>query len=161
MPRASRSIFVNGDPDLVFKITNDIPRWTELYKNMSAARVVSLERDGRFAKIVFELTNKEGHVWTAWRILDFKDRVAMSRREAPSYPYNFHHLTWRYEPAEGGSGTQMTWTDDFEMHPDSPIKNEVSLEPMLEHMGESQANFKKVTEEFIQSGQTKTIFDAE
>ncbi|GCE28656.1 hypothetical protein KDA_41400 [Dictyobacter alpinus] len=147
MPRASRSIFVKADPDQVFEFTNDIPRWTELYTNMSAARVVSFERDGRFAKLVFELTNKEGHTWQAWRILDYKDRVAMSRREAPSFPYVFHHLTWRYEPAEGG--TLMTWTDDFEMDPKSPIKNEVSLEPMLEHMGESQANFKKVIESYL------------
>ncbi|GCE21255.1 SRPBCC family protein [Dictyobacter kobayashii] len=147
MPRASRSIFVKADPDQVFEFTNDIPRWTELYTNMSAARVVSFERDGRFAKLVFELTNKEGHTWQAWRILDYKDRVAMSRRGTPSFPYVFHHLTWTYEPAEGG--TLMTWTDDFEMDPESPIKNEVSLEPMLEHMGESQANFKKVIESYL------------
>lgn len=149
MPRATRSIFVAADPDEVFEFTNDISRWTELYTNMAEAKVISFEREGRFAKLVFELTNKEGHTWRAWRILDFKERVAMSRRDAPSFPYVFHHLTWRYEPVEGG--TLMTWTDDFEMDPESPIKNEVSLQPMLEHMGESQANFKKVIETHLSS----------
>ena len=152
MPRASRSIFVKGTPDEVFALTNDIPRWTELYTNMAAARVISFERDGRFAKLVFELTNKEGRTWRAWRILDFVDRVAMSRRDAPSFPYNFHHLTWRYEPVEGG--TLMTWTDDFEMDPESPIKNEVSLQPMLEHMAEAQENFKKVIEAHLAASAT-------
>jgi aromatase len=152
MPRASRSIFIKGDPDQVFALTNDIPRWTELYTNMAAAKVISFEREGRFAKLVFELTNKEGRTWRAWRILDYQDRVAMSRRDAPSFPYNFHHLTWRYEPAEGG--TLMTWTDDFEMDPESPIKNEVSLVPMLEHMAEAQENFKKVIEAYVASGVT-------
>jgi len=149
MPRASRSIFIKGTPDEVFALTNDIPRWTELYTNMAQARVISFERDGRFGKLVFELTNKEGRTWRAWRILDFTDRVAMSRRDAPSFPYVFHHLTWRYEPVEGG--TRMTWTDDFEMDPESPIKNEVSLQPMLEHMAEAQENFKTVIEAYLAS----------
>ena len=149
MPRASRSIFIKGTPDEVFALTNDIPRWTELYTNMAQARVISLERDGRFGKLVFELTNKEGRTWRAWRILDYTDLVAMSRRDAPSFPYVFHHLTWRYEPAEGG--TLMTWTDDFEMDPASPIKNEVSLQPMLEHMAEAQENFKTVIEAYLAS----------
>lgn len=147
MPRATRSIFVQGDPDKVFELTNDIPRWTELYTNMAAARVISFEREGRFAKLVFELTNKEGRTWRAWRILDYAERVAMSRRDAPSYPYAFHYLTWRYEAQDGG--TLMTWTDDFEMDPASPIKNEVALEPMLEHMAEAQENFKKVLEAIL------------
>jgi len=149
MPRASRSIFVKGTPDEVFALTNDIPRWTELYTNMAQAKVISFERDGRFGKLVFELTNKEGRTWRAWRILDFTDRIAMSRRDAPSFPYVFHHLTWRYEPVE--EGTLMTWTDDFEMDPQSPIKNEVSLQPMLEHMAEAQENFKKVIEAYLAS----------
>ena len=147
MPRASRSIFVKGDPERVFELTNDIPRWTELYTNMAAAKIISFEREGRFAKLVFELTNKEGRTWRAWRILDFQERIAMSRRDAPSFPYVFHHLTWRYEPVEGG--TLMTWTDDFEMDPESPIKNEVALEPMLEHMTEAQENFKRVLEAYL------------
>jgi aromatase len=149
MPRATRSIFVAADPDQVFAFTNDIPNWTELYTNMAQAKVISFEREGRFAKLVFELTNKEGHTWQAWRILDFKERIAMSRRNTPSFPYVFHHLTWSYEPVEGG--TLMTWQDDFEMDPESPIKNEVSLQPMLEHMGESQANFKRVIEAHLSS----------
>ena len=147
MPRATRSIFIKGDPDEVFALTNDIPRWTELYTNMAAAKVISFEREKRFAKLTFELTNKEGHTWRAWRILDFADRLVMSRREAPSFPYVFHHLTWSYEPVDGG--TLMTWNDDFEVDPAYPVKNEESLKPMLEHMSESQQNFKRVLEEYL------------
>lgn len=150
MPRATRSIFIQGDPDKVFELTNDIPRWTELYTNIAAARVISFEREGRFAKLVFELTNKEeGRTWRAWRILDYVDRIAMSRRDAPSFPYVFHHLTWRYEAVDGG--TLMTWTDDFEMDPESPIKNDVALEPMLNHMAEAQENYKRVLDALLQS----------
>lgn len=149
MPTATRSIFIKGDPDQVFALINDIPRWTELYTNMSAARIISLERYDRFAKVVFELTNKEGVTWQAWRMLDFQDRIATSRRGSPSFPYKFHHLTWKCEPAEGG--TLMTWTDDFEMDPNSPIKNEGAEVPMLEHMTEAQENFKKVLESYLAS----------
>lgn len=150
MPRATCSIFVKGAPDEVFTFSNDIPRWTELYTNMAAAKVLSFEREGRFARITFELTNKEeGRTWQAWRILDYKERIAMSRRDAPAFPYVFHHLTWRFEPAVGG--TLMIWTDDFEMDPESPIKNEVALQPMLKHMTEAQENFKRVIEAHLVS----------
>jgi hypothetical protein len=40
------------------------------------------------------------------------------------------------------------------MDPESPIKNEVSLVPMLEHMAEAQENFKKVIEAYVASGVT-------
>lgn len=150
MPRATRSIFVKGHPDEVFAIINDIPHWTELYTNIAAAKVISFEREGRFAKIVFELTNKEeGRTWQAWRMLDYKERTSMSRRDAPSFPYVFHHLTWLCKPAEGG--TLMVWMDDFEMDPHAPIKNEAALQPMLEHMAEAQENFKKVIEAYLMS----------
>ena len=43
----------------------------------------------------------------------------------------------------------MTWNDDFEVDPAYPVKNEESLKPMLEHMSESQQNFKRVLEEYL------------
>jgi aromatase len=151
MPRTTRSVFIKGTPDQVFEIINDIPRWTELYTNMAAAKVISFERHGRFAKLTFELTNKEGHTWRAWRILDYQDRMVMSRRGSPSFPYVFHHLTWTCEPAEenGVAGTLMTWTDDFEMDRQSPIKNEGAEVPMLAHVTEAQENFKRVIENYL------------
>ncbi len=144
MPQARASIIIRGDADQIFAITNDIARWPELFKEYSHARVLSLQRDGRFAKLEFELTNEEGQTWRSWRILDFQERVAIAQRGTPKFPFLYMHLTWLYEPVEGG--VQMTWIQDFEMDPKAPVTNEQALARMVSHMQENQKHFKQVLE---------------
>ncbi len=144
MPQARASIIIRGDADQIFAITNDIARWPELFKEYSHARVLSLQRDGRFAKLEFELTNEEGQTWRSWRILDFQERVAIAQRGTPKFPFLYMHLTWLYEPVEGG--VQMTWIQDFEMDPKAPVTNEQALARMVSHMQENQNHFKQVLE---------------
>jgi len=144
MPQARASITIRGDADQIFAITNDIARWPELFKEYSHARVLSLQRDGRFAKLEFELTNEEGQTWRSWRILDFQERVAIAQRGTPKFPFLYMHLTWLYEPVEGG--VQMTWIQDFEMDPKAPVTNEQALARMVSHMQENQKHFKQVLE---------------
>ena len=144
MPQARASIVIRGDADQIFAITNDIARWPELFNEYSKARIVSLHRDGRFAKVVFELTNEEGQTWQSWRILDFQERVAIAQRGTPKFPFYYMHLTWTYETVEGG--VQMTWVQDFEMDPKAPVTNEQALARMVNHMQENQVHFKSVLE---------------
>lgn len=144
MPQARASIVIRGDADQIFAITNDISRWPELFKEYSKASVLSLQRDGRFARLEFELTNEEGQTWQSWRILDFQKRVAIAQRGTPKFPFLYMHLTWTYEPVEGG--VQMTWVQDFEMDPKAPVTNEQALARMVNHMQENQVHFKSVLE---------------
>ena len=144
MPQARASIMIGGDADQIFAITNDIARWPELFKEYSHARVLSSQRDGRFAKLEFELTNEEGQTWRSWRILDFQERVAIAQRGTPKFPFLYMHLTWLYESVEGG--VQMTWIQDFEMDPHAPVTNEQALARMVSHMQENQKHFKHVLE---------------
>src|SRR5438093_13049343 len=113
MPQARASIMIGGDADQIFAITNDIARWPELFKEYTHARVLSAQRDGRFAKLEFELTNEEGQTWRSWRILDFQEHVAIAQRGAPKFAFLYMHSTWRYEPSDGG--VQMTWTQCVEL----------------------------------------------
>ncbi len=144
MPQAQASIVIAGDPDRVFAITNDIARWPELFKEYNAARVLSFQRDGRFARIEFELTNEEGETWQSWRILDFEKREAIAQRGTPKFPFRYMHLTWTYEPVEGG--VRMTWIQDFEMDPAAPVTNEQVLARMTHHMENNQEHFKQILE---------------
>lgn len=144
MPQAKASITIRGDADQIFAITNDIARWPELFKEYSQAHVLSSQRDGRFAKLVFELTNEEGQTWQSWRILDFQERMAIAQRGTPKFPFLYMHLTWSYEAVEGG--VQMTWLQDFEMDPKAPVTNEQALARMVNHMQENQKHFKHVLE---------------
>lgn len=107
MPQATASIFVAGDPDQIFAITNDIAQWPQLFKEYSEAKVLSFERDGRFARIEFQLTNEDGASWQSWRILDYQRREAIAQRGTPKYPFLYMHLTWTYQPEN--DGVQMTW----------------------------------------------------
>jgi len=144
MPQARASITISGDPDQIFAITNDIARWPELFKEYRGANVLSFHRDGRFAKIEFELTNEEGEKWQSWRILDFQERTAIAQRGTPKFPFHYMHLTWLYEPVEGG--VIMTWIQDFEMDPKAPVTNEQVLVRMTNHMEKNQEHFKHVLE---------------
>lgn len=144
MPQARASITIRGNADQIFATTNDIARWPELFKEYSHARVLSLQRDGRFAKLEFELTNEEGQTWQSWRILDFQERVAIAQRGTPKFPFLYMHLTWSYEPVE--DGVLMTWIQDFEMDPKAPVTNEQALARMVNHMQANQEHFKYVLE---------------
>lgn len=144
MPQASASITIRGNADQIFAITNDIARWPQLFKEYSHARILSSQRDGRFARLEFELTNEEGQTWQSWRILDFQKRVAIAQRGTPKFPFLYMHLTWSYEPVEGG--VRMTWIQDFEMDPKAPVTNEQALARMVNHMQANQEHFKQVLE---------------
>jgi aromatase len=145
MPQAQASIIIAGDPDQIFAITNDIARWPELFKEYRGAKVLSYERDGRFARIEFELVNEEGESWQSWRILDFEKRVAIAQRGTPKYPFHYMHLTWTYEPVEENK-VLMTWIQAFEMDPKAPVTNEQVLVRMNTHMQANQEHFKQVLE---------------
>lgn len=144
MPQAQASIVIAGNPDQVFAITNDIARWPELFKEYNAARVLSFQRSGRFARIEFELTNEEGETWQSWRILDFAKREAIAQRGTPKFPFRYMHLTWTYEPVE--NGVRMTWIQDFEMDAAAPVTNEQVLARMTRHMEQNQEHFKQILE---------------
>ncbi|HEY7416026.1 MAG TPA: SRPBCC family protein [Ktedonobacteraceae bacterium] len=144
MPRAERSIVVRGDIDTIFAVTNDIERWPELFVEYGKARVLSFKREGRFARIDFELTSAEGQTWQSWRLLDYENHIAVAQRGTPMFPFSYMHITWRYETVD--EGVRMTWIQDFEADPKAPLNNEQAVVYMLEHMGKNQAQFKKVLE---------------
>lgn len=144
MPQAEQSIVIRGDIDTIFAVTNDIEHWSELFVEYGQARVLSSRREGRFARIDFELTNAEGQTWQSWRLLDYETHIAVAQREAPLFPFRYMHITWRYETVD--EGVRMTWVEDFEADPNAPFNNEQALPYMLKHMAENQARFKEVLE---------------
>ena len=152
MPRVEQSIIIQGNPEQIFTITNDIARWPDLFLEYRHARILSAERSGRFTMLKFELSNAEGETWRSWRILDHEELVAIAQREAPMFPFLYMHLLWRYQPVEGG--VRMTWIQDFEIDPKAPVTNDQARVRMLSHMAENQEHFKQVLE--AQADATRT-----
>ncbi len=141
MGHTCNSIIINAPYDKVFDISNDIPRWTELFGGeYKKAEVV--KKTGN--KIVFRLTDDEDRSWQSIRFL-FKDNYfAYAEREDPKFPFVFMKIIWLYTPKNGG--IEMTWIQHFEM--DGKAKfNDAQVEGFInKHSLDNLKIFKDVIE---------------
>ncbi|MEV7194261.1 SRPBCC family protein [Streptomyces sp. NPDC093510] len=144
MPRIENSIVIEAAPELVFDITNDIERWSEIFNEYSHAKVISQENEGRWTEIVFELANAEGATWRSWRLLDHRELTAVAERRDPLYPFRYMHLKWTCTSVPGG--TSMTWIQDFELDEKFDVPLATVLDRMQLHTKENQAGIKQKIE---------------
>ena len=105
--------------DLVWRVTNDIANWPELFSEYASADI--LHRDGDYVR--FRLTmhpDGQGRVWS-WvseRIADPRVRTAIAHR-VDKGPFEYMFIRWTYE--ETPAGVRMHWTQDFAMAPTAPV----------------------------------------
>ncbi|WP_433341931.1 SRPBCC family protein [Micromonospora sp. CA-111912] len=106
---------------LVWKLTNDVANWPDLFTEYAAADI--LERDGRTVR--FRLTmhpDENGTVWS-WvseRTTDWENREVRAHR-VETGPFEYMRIHWRYDTEP--DGTRMTWVQDFAMRPQAPLDN--------------------------------------
>jgi aromatase len=110
MGHTCNSIIINAPYDLVFDISNDITRWTELFgTEYKKSEVVKKETN----KITFRLTDEDDKSWQSWRLL-FKDKYfTYAQREEPEFPFKYMKIIWLYTPKP--EGVEMVWIQHFEM----------------------------------------------
>ena len=110
MGHTCNSIIIDAPYDLVFDISNDITRWTELFgAEYKKSEVVKKEAN----KITFRLTDEDDKSWQSWRLL-FKERnFAYAEREDPKFPFKFMKIIWLY--IQKPEGVEMVWIQHFEM----------------------------------------------
>ncbi len=141
MGHTCNSIIINAPYDLVFDISNDIVRWTELFgQEYKKAEVVKKEAN----KIIFRLTDEDDKSWQSWRLL-FKDQYfTYAEREAPKFPFEYMKIIWLYTPKP--AGTEMTWIQHF--HMDEKAKfNDAQVEGFInEGSQENLKIFKRIIE---------------
>ena len=113
------SVHIDADLDHVWRMTNDLPSWPDLFSEYASVEV--LAREG--ATVRFRLTmhpDDAGRVWS-WvseRTLDEGAHQVVARRVEPG-PFEFMDIRWSY--AAEGTGTRMRWVQDFRMRPDAPV----------------------------------------
>ncbi|MFA5356333.1 MAG: SRPBCC family protein [Candidatus Omnitrophota bacterium] len=141
MGHTSNSILINAPYELIFDISNDIPRWTELFgTEYKKAEVVS--KDGN--KITFKLTDDEDKSWQSWRIL-LKDKyLAYAEREEPKFPFKYMKIIWLYTPKP--DGVEMAWIQHFSMDDKAKFSDEQVEGFINKHSQENLKIFKKVIE---------------
>ncbi|MGW0737830.1 SRPBCC family protein [Streptomyces sp. NPDC002851] len=113
------TILIDAPLDIVWRITNDLENWPDLFTEYASVEVI--ERRGDTVK--FRLTmhpDENGTVWS-WvseRTPDEASRTVDAKR-VETGPFEFMHIHWSY--TEEGRGTRMDWVQDFEMKPTAPI----------------------------------------
>jgi aromatase len=148
MGHTCNSIIINAPYDLVFDISNDIPRWTELF-GAEYKKAEVIEKKGN--KITFRLTDEDDKSWVSFRLLYKDNNFAYAERHDPKYPFKFMKIIWLYTQrpegvalAKGGQTTdfcpvEMTWIQHFEMEKDFKF-NDQQIEGFINEG--SKANLK-------------------
>ncbi|WP_020673785.1 SRPBCC family protein [Amycolatopsis nigrescens] len=113
-------IVINAPMDLVWKMTNDIESWPQLFSEYSAAEII----ERRDETVIFRLAlhpDETGKVWD-WisaRTPDEETRTVRSQR-IQTGPFKYMWIYWEYLETEDG-GVRMRWVQDFEMKPGLPV----------------------------------------
>ncbi len=141
MGHTCNSIIINAPYDLIFDISNTIPRWTELFGGeYKEAIVVKKEKN----KITFKLTDKEGRTWQSFRLLFKENYLAYAEREEPKFPFEFMKIIWLYTPKP--EGIELTWIQHFKMDCKAAFTDEQVEGFINQHSKENLKIFKAVIE---------------
>jgi len=141
MGHTCNSIIINAPYELVFDISNDIPRWTELFGGEYKEAVV-LKKEGN--KITFKLTDNEGRSWQSFRLLFKENYFTYAEREEPKFPFEFMKIIWLYTPKP--EGVELTWIQHFKMDAKAQFTDEQVEGFINQHSRENLKIFKGVIE---------------
>jgi aromatase len=142
MGHTRNSILIEAPYNIVFDISNQIERWTELFGD-EYIKAEILDRTGN--EITFRLTDDDNKSWVSKRWL-YKDlKFAYATRHEPMFPFVFMKIVWLYQ--ETKEGTAMTWIQDFEMDPKfTKFSDEQIVGFINEHSKDNLKIFKAVIE---------------
>ena len=141
MGHTCNSIIINASYDLIFEISNDIPRWTELFGSEYKKAEIVEKKDN---KITFRLTDDEGKSWVSWRLL-FKDKFfTYSERHEPKFPFKYMKIIWLY--TQKPEGMELTWIQHFEMDDKAKFNDEQVEGFINKHSKDNLKIFKDVIE---------------
>jgi aromatase len=120
--RTENTVFIDADIDTTWRMTNDVANWPNLFTEYAAAEV--LERSGntvRFRLTMFPDEQNRVWSWVSERVMDPENHTVVARR-VETGPFEFMNISWYYEPE--GTGTRMTWVQEFAMRPQAPVNDE-------------------------------------
>ncbi|MFA5039402.1 MAG: SRPBCC family protein [Candidatus Omnitrophota bacterium] len=141
MGHTCNQILIQAPYEKIFDISNDIPRWTELFGGeYKEARVV--EKAGN--RIVFQLTDDEGRSWKSFRLLFKENHFAYAERLDPKFPFEYMKIVWLYTVSP--EGVLLTWIQHFKMDAKAKFNDEQVEGFINKHSKENLEIFKKVIE---------------
>jgi aromatase len=141
MGHTCNSILIKAPYDKVFDISNDIPRWTELFGGEYKEAKI-LKKEGN--KLTFRLTDDEGNSWQSFRLLFKENYFAYAEKEEPKFPFQYMKIIWLYTPTE--EGIIMTWIQHFAMDKNAKYTDSQVEELINKHSQENLKIFKEIIE---------------
>ncbi|CAL9376365.1 hypothetical protein SUDANB145_00976 [Streptomyces sp. enrichment culture] len=114
-----QSIVIDAPFDEVWRQTNDVAAWPDLFSEYAAAEI--LETSGNTVRFRLSMhPDENGTVWS-WVSERTLDRAAgtVRARRVETGPFEFMDIVWTYREVEGG--VEMRWTQDFRMKPEAPV----------------------------------------
>ncbi len=141
MGQTINSILIEAPYDLVFDISNDIERWTELFGGEYTEAKI-LKREGN--KLTFKLTDDEGNSWQSFRLLFKDNNFAYAQKLEPTFPFDYMKIIWLYTPVP--RGILMTWIQFFTMAKGAKFDDEKIEGLINKHSQDNLKIFKEVIE---------------
>ena len=144
--RTDNSIVIDAPLETVWRITNDLENWPDLFSEYASVEV--LERKG--ATVRFRLTmhpDEDGQVWS-WvseRTPDPVTRTVAAHR-VETGPFEFMDIHWSYSEEPGGE-VRMRWVQDFHMKPGAPADDE----GMTQYLNHNTAIQMKLIKERVEA----------
>lgn len=115
------SVVIDAPLPLVWRVTNDVARWTELFTEYAAVEILEATGDTvRFRLTMHPDENGISWSWVSERTADPATRQVRAHR-VETGPFEYMRIHWRYD--EVPDGTRMTWVQDFAMKPTAPVDN--------------------------------------
>lgn len=114
-----QGIVIDASYDEVWRQTNDVAAWPELFSEYARAEILKTSGD----TVTFRLSmhpDENGTVWS-WvseRTMDRESGTVHAHR-VETGPFEFMNIAWNYREVEGG--TEMHWVQDFRMKPQAPV----------------------------------------
>ena len=141
MGQTINSILIEAPYDLVFDISNDIERWTELFGGEYTEAKI-LKREGN--KLTFKLTDDKGNSWQSFRLLFKDNNFAYAQKLEPTFPFDYMKIIWLYTPVP--RGILMTWIQFFTMAKGAKFDDEKIEGLINKHSQDNLKIFKEVIE---------------
>jgi aromatase len=115
------SVVIAAGLNLVWEVTNDVARWTELFTEYESVQILHHHGDTvRFRLTMYPDENGIAWSWVSERTVDRQRRRVLAHRVEPG-PFEYMRIRWDY--TEVPEGTRMTWVQDFAMRPTAPVDN--------------------------------------
>jgi aromatase len=138
------AIVIDAPMDLVWRMTNDVSAWPNLFSEYSSAEIL----ETRGSTICFRLTmhpdeNGNQWSWVSERTPDLESRTVTAHRVERGV-FEFMNIRWEYREVPGG--VEMRWLLDFSMRPDAPVDNATMRDRINRNSVEQMARIKKQIE---------------